>query len=210
MDKYLIGRYTEQKFEPTIVQTENHPYIHYNKAGLMMYTLSDFIGKDVLNKALGMFIERFRYQSDPYTNIGEFVNTIREDTPDDLQYLLTDTFEKITLYENKAKEASAVENEDGTFTVTIEVEAKKVYSDSLGNQTNAELNDWLEIGVLGETLVNNDMEEIPIYLEKVLIADSLTTFTVQVDQTPIKAGIDPMHKFVDRDSDDNLGRVTFE
>ena len=121
-----------------------------------------------------------------------------------------DVFEKITLYENKAKEASAVENEDGTFTVTMEVEAKKVYSDSLGNQTNTELNDWLEIGVLGETLVNGDMEEIPIYLEKVLITDSLVTFSVQVDQKPIKAGIDPMHKYVDRDSDDNLMHVTFE
>jgi aminopeptidase N len=210
LDKYLIGRYSEQKFEPTIVQTEGHPYIHYNKAGLMMYTLSDFIGKDIFNNALGRFIEKFRYQSNPYTNIGEFVKTIREDTPDDLQYLITDTFEKITLYENKAKEASAVENGDGTFTVTMEVEAKKVYSDSLGNQTNAELNDWLEIGVLGETLVNGDMEEIPIYLEKVLITDSLTTFTVEVDQKPIKAGIDPMHKFVDRDSDDNLVRVIIE
>ena len=175
-----------------------------------MYTLSDFIGKDVFNSVLGRFIDKFRYQSNPYTNIGEFVKTIREDTPDDLQYLITDTFEKITLYENKAKEASAVENGDGTFTVTMEVEAKKVYSDSLGNQTNAELNDWLEIGVLGETLVNGDMEEIPIYLEKVLIADSLTTFTVQVDQKPIKAGIDPMHKFVDRDSDDNLVRVIID
>ncbi|MDP7609594.1 MAG: hypothetical protein QF814_07745, partial [Candidatus Marinimicrobia bacterium] len=179
-------------------------------AGLMMYTLSDFIGKDVFNSVLGRFIDKFRYQSNPYTNIGEFVKIIREDTPDDLQYLITDTFEKITLYENKAKEASAVENGDGTFTVTMEVEAKKVYSDSLGNQTNAELNDWLEIGVLGETLVNGDMEEIPIYLEKVLIADSLTTFTVQVDQKPIKAGIDPMHKFVDRDSDDNLVRVIID
>ncbi|MBT3945130.1 MAG: hypothetical protein HOC41_08750, partial [Candidatus Marinimicrobia bacterium] len=122
-------------------------------------------------------------------------------------YLITDTFEKITLYENKAKKASAVENEDGTFTVTMEVEAKKVYSDSLGNQMDAELNDWLEIGILGETLVNNDMEEIPIYLEKVLITDSLTTFIIQVNQKPIKAGIDPMHKFVDRDSEDNLVRV---
>ena len=176
----------------------------------MMYTLSDFIGKDVFNSVLGRFIDKFRYQSNPYTNIGEFVKTIREDTPDDLQYLITDTFEKITLYENKAKEASAVENVDGTFTVTMAVEAKKVYSDSLGNQTNAELNDWLEIGVLGETLVNNDMEEIPIYLEKVLITDSLTTFTVEVDQKPIKAGIDPMNKFVDRDSDDNLVRVIIE
>ena len=87
------------------------------------------------------------------------------------------------------------------------MEAKKVYSDSLGNQSDAELNDWLEIGVMGETLVNGEMEEIPIYLEKVLITDSLTTFTVRVDQKPIKAGIDPMHKFVDRDSEDNLVRV---
>ena len=51
------------------------------------------------------------------------------------------------------------------------------------------------------------MEEIPIYLEKVLITDSLTTFTIDVDQKPIKAGIDPMHKFVDRDTQDNLVRV---
>jgi len=41
-----------------------------------------------------------------------------------------------------------------------------------------------------------------------LITDSLTIFTVEVDQKPIKAGIDPMHKFVDRDSDDNLVRVS--
>ena len=90
----------------------------------------------------------------------------------------------------------------------MEVESKKVYSDSLGNQTNAEINDWLEIGILGETQVNGEMEEIPIYLEKVLIVDSLTVFTVQVNQKPLKAGIDPMNKFIDRDSDDNLVRVS--
>ena len=89
----------------------------------------------------------------------------------------------------------------------MKVETKKVHADSVGNQTTAELNDWLEIGALGETDVNGEMEELPIYLEKVLISDSLSTYTVQVDQKPIKAGIDPMHKFVDRDSDDNLVRV---
>ena len=71
-----------------------------------MYTLSDFIGKDRFNQALGNFIERFRYQSDPYANIGTFVETIRDNAPDDLKYLVSDAFEKITLYENKAKEAS--------------------------------------------------------------------------------------------------------
>jgi ABC-2 type transport system permease protein len=210
LDKYLEGRAFEQKYEPSIIQAEGQSYIHYNKAGLTMYTLSDFIGKDIFNRALGNFIEKFRYKSDPYPNIGEFINSIRKETPDDLQYLITDTFEKITLYENKAKSASAFQNLDSTYTVNIEVEAKKVYSDSLGIQSDGELNDWLEIGVLGEKLVNGEMEEFPIYLEKVLITDSLNTFQINVKQKPIKAGIDPMHKFVDRDSEDNLVRVTMK
>ena len=210
LDKYLEGRAFEQKYEPSIIQAEGQSYIHYNKAGLTMYTLSDFIGKDIFNRALGNFIEKFRYKSDPYPNIGEFINSIRKETPDDLQYLITDTFEKITLYENKAKSASAFQNLDSTYTVNIEVEAKKVYSDSLGIQSDGELNDWLEIGVLGERLVNGEMEEFPIYLEKVLITDSLNTFQINVKQKPIKAGIDPMHKFVDRDSEDNLVRVTMK
>ena len=88
------------------------------------------------------------------------------------------------------------------------MEAKKVYSDSLGIQSDGELNDWLEIGVLGEVLVNGEIKELPIYLEKVLITDSITTFQVNVKEKPIKAGIDPMHKFVDRDSDDNLISVS--
>ena len=207
LDKYLMGRAMESKYEPSIVKTEGQQYIHYNKAGLIMYTLSDFIGKDRFNQALGNFIERFRYQSDPYANIGTFVETIRDNTPDDLQYLVSDAFEKITLYENKAKEASARENEDGTYEVTFTVEAKKVYSDSVGTQTTAVINDWLEVGILGDVEVEGSKHEIPIHIEKVLISDSLSTFSFIVDQKPIKAGIDPMNKFVDRDIDDNLIRV---
>ena len=133
--------------------------------------------------------------------------SIKENTPDDLKYLVSDTFEKITLYENKAKEASAIENEDGTYEVTFTVEAKKVYSDSVGTQTTGTLNDWLEVGVLGDVEVRGITQEVPIHIEKVLISDSLSTFSFIVDQKPTKAGIDPMNKFVDRDIDDNLIRV---
>ena len=207
LDKYLMGRAMESKYEPSIVKTEGQQYIHYNKAGLIMYTLSDFIGKDRFNQALGNFIERFRYQSDPYANIGTFVETIRDNAPDDLKYLVSDAFEKITLYENKAKEASARENEDGTYEVTFTVEAKKVYSDSVGTQTTAVINDWLEVGILGDVEIEGLKHEIPIHIEKVLISDSLSTFSFIVDQKPTKAGIDPMNKFIDRDIDDNLIRV---
>lgn len=207
LDKYLMGRAMESRHEPSIMKTEGQQYIHYNKAGLMMYTLSDFIGKEKFNKALKTFMERFRYKSSPYADIGTFVTMVKENTPDDLQYLVDDTFSKITLYENKAKNASASVNEDGSYDVIFTVEAKKVYSDSTGVQTTAKLNDWLEVGIFGETIINGETTEIPILVEKVLITDSLNTFTFTVREKPIKAGIDPMSKFIDRDVDDNLIRV---
>ena len=170
--------------------------------------MSDIIGIDRFNRALGKFIDRYRYEYDPYPYIGQFISTIREETPEDLQYIITDTFEKITLYENKAKSANASENPDGTYTLDLEVEAKKVYSDSLGVQTTAKLADWLEIGVFGEE--DGEKEEIPIYTEKVFITDSISTFEITLDKKPFKAGIDPLYKFVDRDSKDNLIKVSFE
>ena len=209
LDKYLMGRAMESRHEPSIMKTEGQQYIHYNKAGLMMYTLSDFIGKDKFNKALKAFMDMYRYKSSPYADIGTFVNMIKEETPKDLQYLIDDTFSKITLYENKAKSATAKQNGDGTYEVEFTVEAKKVFSDSLGNQTNAKLNDWLEVGILGESDLNGEKIEIPILIEKVFITDSLTTFTYNIDQKPSKAGIDPMNKFVDRIVDDNLIKVEF-
>ena len=209
LDKYLMGRAMESRHEPSIMKTEGQQYIHYNKAGLMMYTLSDFIGPERFNNALKKFMDKYRYKSSPYADIGTFVKMIKDDTPDDLVYLVDDTFSKITLYENKAKNASAILNDDGSYDVTFTVEAKKVYSDSTGVQTKAKLNDWLEIGILGEDELSGEKIEIPILLEKVFITDSVTTFTYNVNQKPVKAGIDPMNKFIDRVIDDNIVRVEF-
>ena len=110
---------------------------------------------------------------------------------------------------NKARSAKAIENSDGTYNLHLEVEAKKVYSDSLGVQTTATLNDWLEIGVIAEKIIDGNKQEIPIYVQKVFITDSLSTFDIKLKEKPFKAGIDPLYKFVDRDSKDNLMKVSF-
>ena len=46
--------------------------------------------------------------------------------------------------------------------------------------------------------------------EKVFITDSISTFEIKLDKKPVKAGIDPLFKFVDRDSKDNLIKVSFD
>ena len=48
------------------------------------------------------------------------------------------------------------------------------------------------------------------YIEKVFITDSISTFEIKLDKKPVKAGIDPLFKFVDRDSKDNLIKVSFD
>ncbi len=78
-----MGRAIESRHEPSIMKTEGQQYIHYNKAGLMMYTLSDFIGPERFNNALKKFMDKYRYKSSPYADIGTFVKMIKDDTPDD-------------------------------------------------------------------------------------------------------------------------------
>ena len=72
-------------------------------------------------------------------------------------------------------------------------------------QSDGILKDWLEIGVFGK---NDDSEDSLLYLKKVFITDSVSRFNLKLDSKPYKAGIDPLYKFVDRDSKDNLMKVS--
>ena len=51
LDRYLLGRGTEQKKELPLSRVENQPYIHYRKGSLVMYALADYIGEDNVNRA---------------------------------------------------------------------------------------------------------------------------------------------------------------
>jgi aminopeptidase N len=55
LDRYLVGRSTEQKKELPLGRVENQPYIHYRKGSLVMYALADYIGEDNLNRAIRAF-----------------------------------------------------------------------------------------------------------------------------------------------------------
>ena len=50
LDRYLLGRGTEQKKELPLSRVENQPYIHYHKGSLVMYALQDYIGEDKVNQ----------------------------------------------------------------------------------------------------------------------------------------------------------------
>jgi aminopeptidase N len=210
LDSYLRGRGGETRREPPLVLVQREPYVWYYKGGLVMYTLADYIGEDKVNLALHNFLNQYRYanagnsETQPYPDTREFVAALREQTPPELQYLITDGFESIVLYDNKAISALVTETPDKKYKVTLTVQARKVKADGNGNESPMDINDYIDVGVFS----GSKDDEKQLYLKKEKFTQEKQTFEIVVDEMPTRAGIDPYNKLIDRISDDNTIDVT--
>ncbi|WP_162056283.1 M1 family aminopeptidase [Pontibacter pamirensis] len=204
LNSYLEGRTSETKRERPLYRVENQDYIYYRKGSLVMYALADYIGEDRLNAMLRDYIKEVAFQQPPYTNSTEFMQHIRAATPDSLQYLVTDMFEKITLYENRAVDAVYKELKNGRYKVTLTVDAKKLHAGSLGVESEEKMDDWIDIGVITREKTNGHWKDRPLYLEKHQLKSGVNTFEFIVNEKPEKAGIDPYNLLIDRNPDDNM------
>jgi len=149
---------------------------------------------------MARYVQDVRFQQPPYTNSLEFLDYIREAVPPHLEYLIEDMFETITLYANKAESATYTRRDDGTYLITLQVEVRKLRADGQGVETEIEVDDWLDIGVFGE-------DDKVLFLEKRHITKPSVTFELVVPERPLRAGIDPYNKMIDRDADDNVSEV---
>jgi aminopeptidase N len=200
LDRYLLGRSSEQKKELPLSRVENQDYIHYRKGSLIMYALADYLGEENLNRAIRAYRDEWAFKGPPYSSTTHLLARIRAVTPPDLQYMIDDFFDSITLYDNLAQSATAKRLPDGRYEVTINVVAKKRKADELGKEDDAPLHDMIDIGVL-------DAQDEPLFLEKRKIEREQTTFTVVVAKRPARAGIDPYNKLIDRRPKDNTVAV---
>ena len=65
------------------------------------------------------------------------------------------------------------------------------------------MNDWIDIGV-------EDAAGKALAMKKAWVKSGESTYTLEVQGRPAKAGIDPVVKRIDRRSDDNLVTVAIE
>ncbi len=210
LDGYLRGRSNETRKEPPLGQVQREAYVWYQKGSLVLYALSDYIGEEKLNVALRNFLMEHRYAnandalSGPYPDTRLLEDALRAQTPANLQYFLNDSFEKITLYDNKAVEATAQKMPDGQYKVTVTVQGRKAYADGNGVESPAPLHDLIDVGVFS----GKKDEEKPLAVRKEWINGERQTFEFVVKERPTRAGIDPYNKLIDRNGDDNSMEVT--
>src|SRR6185436_10843944 len=184
---------------------ENQLYLHYNKGGLAMYALADLVGEETVNRALHALVAKWALQGPPYPTSRALIEELRKVVLADAQGLITDLFERITLYENRAEKATLRKLSDGRYEVKVAVTAKKLQADELGAETERPLDDTIEVGVLDE-------RGRALHLEKQRFKEGRreVTMVFAAKSVPAKAGIDPMNALIDRKPDDNVVRVLGE
>jgi ABC-2 type transport system permease protein len=200
LDRYLRGRAGEVRHEPPLVLVQREAYVWYYKGSMVMYALADYIGEDKVNEGLRNFLLANRYATGPFPDTRGFVAALRAVTPPELQYTITDMFENIVLFDNKAVSATYVPTPDGKFKVTLTVDTKKRQADGSGNESPMVINDLIDVGVFSGTKENLKQ----LYLEKKHFTQESSTFEITVDEKPTFAGVDPYNKLIDRNPEDNL------
>lgn len=203
LDRYLSARKYEKEKENPLYLNENQGYIHYNKGSVAMYSLRDYIGEANLNKALAKYTADWAFKEPPFSISTQFLPYLNEVTPDSLKYLISDLYKTITLYSNKAQKATVESMPNGKFKVVLTVDSEKLQLDSTGLEKPIKFADYIDIGVMAK----NGKDDKVLYLQKHKVKPGENRFEIVVNSKPEIAGIDPMNKLIDRDSDDNRVKV---
>jgi ABC-2 type transport system permease protein len=201
LERYLNGRGEEDEYEMPLSLNENQSYIYYQKGSLALFALKEYLGEEVVNKALKTYLNKVKFQDAPFTVSTEFLEVLKSIAPADKHPLIVDLLEKIVLFENKPLEAKAKKLADGRYEVELKISATKIYADKDGKETVADFSQEFDVGV-------TDAKDNYLYLKKHLFKQGENTIKVVVDGIPSKAGIDPLNYIIDRTPDDNMMSVS--
>ncbi len=205
LDNYLRNRGSEEVEELPLDRVENQPYIHYRKGAVIMYRLKQTVGEAVVDRALRRMLEKFAFKPAPYPTTRDFLTILRQEAGPQYDALITDLFDKITLYDLTAKSVVSAKRSDGRYDVTLTVVAHKYYADGKGKQTEAAMNEDVPIGLFTAKPGDADFGKDKILrLAPMHIGSGTQVIHLVTDKAPKYAGIDPYNMWIDRNSDDNV------
>ena len=206
LDRYLDGRAYASADEPPLARVRNEPYVTYRKGSLVMYLLQKRLGEEAINRALRKLLRRYKFQGAPYPRSLDFLEALRaEARTSEEQALITDLFERVTLYDLKVTQPTAVRRADGRWDVTVPVEAKKLYVHGRGVETETPLNERIEVGLFTAEPGRDVFDTSNVVLmERQPIHSGRQVLKFVTGTKPAYAGVDPYNFYIDRSSADNV------
>ncbi|MEM8960824.1 MAG: M1 family aminopeptidase [Acidobacteriota bacterium] len=209
LDRYLLGRSVARVEERPLATVHRQQHVYYNKGSLAIYAAAELIGRDAMDAALAAYLERFGGGEPPYPTSDDFLEILRSRAAPEHHRALEDLFERITFFDLAVEDASCEALGSDRYRVTLDLTASKSYADGGGELTPAVLDDVFDIGVFAERRVLRKMKPVTLELERRRLTGA-TRVMFEVDQLPLRAGIDPFFRMVDRRPEDNVVDLSCE
>jgi aminopeptidase N len=209
LDNYLSGRASAKDEPPLARVLGGEGYVSYRKGAMVMHLLTKRIGEDGVNRALRNMLARYKFKGAPYPRTLDLIAALRaEAKTDEDRALITDLFERITLYDLKVTSPTALRRPDGKWDVTLPVEARKFYATGAGVETETPLAERIEIGLFTAEPGRDTFDKSHVLLmERHPIHSGKQVLKFVSDRKPLYAGVDPYNFYIDRDSADNVTGV---
>lgn len=209
LDSYLSNRKGEAVEELPLERVENQGYVHYRKGSLVMYLLQERLGEAAVNRALARFVAQYRFKGAPYLRSTDLIAEFRKEAKTaEQQQLITDLFERITLYDLKVVDAKTRRDATG-WSTQLTVAADKFAATGKGAETKTKLAEPIEIGLFtARPGLGKFAAKDVVVMERRPIRSGIQLLMLHSKIKPTFAGIDPYNYYVDRNSDDNVKEVT--
>jgi ABC-2 type transport system permease protein len=211
LDQYLRARGGEAVEELPLVRVENQGYIHYNKGALIMYFLRNEVGEEPVNKALRRLIAQYAFKAAPYPSSSEFVAFLREEVGPQHQQLITDLFERITIYDAKVTAATRKKLPGGGWEIELKAGFTKFDVDGKGAQKELDFAEEYEVGIFTKRPSDPEFRAKHVLsMQRVKIKNGEQSIKIVLPKgtgEPMVAGVDPYVKRIDRNTDDNLADI---
>jgi aminopeptidase N len=178
----------------------------YRIGPFAMYALREYVGADRVNVALKRLMERHGAATPPLPTSLDLYHELQAVTPDSLRYLLADLFEANTFWELKTKQVATEPTGDGSWRVTLDVNARKMVVDTAGISKDVPMNDFIEIGVFAVEENGRRGQPLSLGMQRIRSGDQRITMTVP--KQPGFAGIDPRNLLIDPSPNDNVKPAT--
>ncbi len=200
--RYFKFRSSAEAQEPSLHQMKQETYIAYRKGFVVMQALEQLLGEEPLNEILRKFINNNQEQQT--ATASDFLLELEMLCTKEKYALISDWFEKRTIYDISISDVSYSKNSTGGYDISIKVNSRKFELSPDGIETEIPLDEKITIGLY--TKYPDDTEAKPTF-KKASISGTTNTIEFTVKKLPKYILIDPMVTRLDKNVLDNLKQL---
>jgi hypothetical protein len=196
---YLRGRGGERGAEPSLARVAREEYVYYHKGALAMYALRDMVGEAPLNRALSRLLTQFA-SAPPYATSDDLLYAIQSVVPTESTNDFTESFTRVVMTEAGLTEPVVIRQSSGRYELGVTFTMRKTRMDSSGVEKPSPLDTWVELAIYDDSTA-------PPTIERRRITASPTSWQFIRDRRPVRVVLDPFHKLLERNREDNEYRL---